>query len=497
MPKKDQKNNGSFIRLDLILLTILVIIGFGLRMYKIDNLVADWHSWRQADTAAVARNFTRTGFDLLHPRFDDLGSNQSGFDNPQGYRFVEFPFYSAIFAGIYKAAPIMPVEMYGRATSAVFSLFTLCVIYYLLLKEENRIAAFIGGLLYAILPFVVYYSRVILPEPTATSLAFLSIFFMYIATSVFTQDKQKNIRYWVYTALSCVFFALALLTKPTTIFYSLVLLYLLCRTHRFKVITTIHVYVFFVMAFIPFAAWRMWIAQFPEGIPASSWLITSVNTFEGQKNIFFKPAFFRWMFYERIANLILGGYGTILLFLGIVKKPKKSLLLTFIGIAALAYLFTFQGGNVQHDYYQTILLPAIAIFAGVGGSFLFEEKKPYRNTFITVLGVALVIGFTFLFSYYKVKDFYWTDPDLIASAKVINTVTPQGAKIITDRDGDTTLLYLADRKGYAATVSDLATLKTKGMEYFVTLKKEVADAVKKETDYDIVFESEKVYIFKL
>jgi len=483
----------KFKRLDFILLFLLISVGLAARLYKIDSPVADWHSWRQADTAAVSRNFVRNGFDLIRPRFDDLGSNQSGIDNPQGYRFVEFPFYNAVFATLYKIAPVTSIEIIGRLTSSIFSLLTLCVIYYLLLKEESRIAAFFGGLFYAILPFVVYYSRVILPEPTATSLAFISIFFLHVAT----QEKNKQGKSILMYSLSCIFFALALLTKPTTIFYVIPLIYLFCLRYKWRVITSVQVYIFMILAFAPLVAWRMWIANFPEGIPASSWLITTVNTFEGPKNVFFKPAFFRWMFYERISNLILGGYGTAFLLLGILKKPKKTFLLTSIGFAAMFYMFTFQGGNVQHDYYQTLILPAIAMFCGLGVSFLFEEKKLYRNTAINIAVIIIFVIFTALFSFYKVKDFYWTDPDLLASAKIINTVTMPGSKIITDRDGDTTLLYLADRKGYAATVSDIETLKSRGMQYFVTLKKEVADAVKEETDYEVVFESEKVYIFKL
>ena len=33
------------------------------RLYRVTGPVADWHSWRQSDTAAVARNFTKFGFD--------------------------------------------------------------------------------------------------------------------------------------------------------------------------------------------------------------------------------------------------------------------------------------------------------------------------------------------------------------------------------------------------------------------------------------------------
>src|SRR3989338_11713525 len=114
---------------DLLILLVITIIAIVFRLYKIDTPLADLHSWRQADTAAVARNFARDRFDLLHPRYDDLSGRESGQENPQGYRMVEFPFYNAIFALIYKLSPVLPIEVYGRLTSVIFSLLIIAVIY--------------------------------------------------------------------------------------------------------------------------------------------------------------------------------------------------------------------------------------------------------------------------------------------------------------------------------------------------------------------------------
>ncbi len=79
-----------------IWLLLIVILAFSVRLYCIDFPLADWHSWRQADTSAVSRNFVKSGFDILHPQFDDLSNVPSGKENPQGYRFVEFPFYNIL-----------------------------------------------------------------------------------------------------------------------------------------------------------------------------------------------------------------------------------------------------------------------------------------------------------------------------------------------------------------------------------------------------------------
>src|SRR5689334_16872031 len=85
-----------------IVLFFIFLIGFASRLYKINNPIADWHAWRQADTSAVSRNFVTGGFNLLYPKFDDLSNVPSGiYDNPQGLRFVEFPIFNVFQATAY------------------------------------------------------------------------------------------------------------------------------------------------------------------------------------------------------------------------------------------------------------------------------------------------------------------------------------------------------------------------------------------------------------
>jgi hypothetical protein len=151
-------------------------------------------------------------------------------------------------------------------------------------------------------------------------------------------------------------------------------------------------YLYFIAAIAPFILWRMWISHFPEGIPGFEWLITSVNTYEGQKVIFFRPAFFRWIFHERILLLIMGGYAVIFPILGMLEKSKKTFLPPLIMAAAIMYLFVFQGGNVQHDYYQTVILPALALMGGIGIARLLSKQAHDRALVINIFAVIFILG---------------------------------------------------------------------------------------------------------
>lgn len=484
MNEKKKHKEKVFSKTDFAIITTILVLGLILRLYRINIPLADWHSWRQADTAAVSRNFVKSGFDLMLPRFDDLSNTQSGKLNPQGFRMVEFPFFNAIPALLYKSIPHLPLEVYGRLTNIFFSLVLIAIIYHLLYKEEGKLAAIFGSLIFAVFPFFVYYSRVVLPDMTAISLFFSGILFLYIWG-----------RGHFFYVLSIILSALALLIKPTVIFYFLPIFYIFYKKYGLEFFKKALFYGYIFLSLIPLALWRLWIAKFPEGIPASDWLFTSVNTSEGLQRIFLKPAFFRWIFEERILILIMGGYMVSFLILGILKKPKKSLLFYWMGIGALLYLLTFQGGNVQHDYYQIIILPPLAIFSAIGINFLLQEKKIFQSIFLNISLILIVILFSIATSYYRIKNYYSYSSDLTNIAKIISTVTEPNSYIITDTTGDTTLLYLADRRGYPVIFDDLTKLKKQGMQYMVTMNKDTAETAKKQ--FSLIFESDKVYIFKL
>src|SRR3989338_4745861 len=112
---------------EYIFVSIIVVLAFLARTYRLNEPLADWHSWRQADTSSVTRRFVSEGIDLLHPRYDDLSSIPSGKDNPQGWRFVEFPIINALTAVTFNGIGVLSLEVWGRLTSIAFSLGAILV----------------------------------------------------------------------------------------------------------------------------------------------------------------------------------------------------------------------------------------------------------------------------------------------------------------------------------------------------------------------------------
>jgi 4-amino-4-deoxy-L-arabinose transferase-like glycosyltransferase len=146
-----------------LLLLLILAAGLFSRLYKINIPLADHHSWRQADTAAVARNYIKESWDFLRPRIDNLVPLHPGVPNKGRLFLVEPPVYNSIVAGFYSLLGVQ--ERWARLVSVIFSLGSIVFIYLIsgfLLGEKTGL---LSALFMAILPYNIFYSRVILPEP--------------------------------------------------------------------------------------------------------------------------------------------------------------------------------------------------------------------------------------------------------------------------------------------------------------------------------------------
>ena len=232
--------------------------------------------------------------------------------------------------------------------------------------------------------------------------------------------------------------------------------------------------------------------QFPEGVPANSWLFNGGN-------IRFKGAFFYWVFADRIGRLILGYWGVFFLGLGILynstrkftNRGKRSHIGFFYSflVSSLAYIFIIARGNVQHDYYQILILPSIFLFVGLGLRFLFSLTQEYANTYVSS-GLALLFSLFMLgFGWYFVRDYYNINNFAIVEAgRAVDKLTPKNAKVIAPYDGDTAFLYQTNRQGWPAYEKDLQGLIGLGADYLVLVNPNENDRNLKD-QYKVVSES--------
>ena len=243
-----------------LLLALVLIIGFIVRLYKINNPVADWHSWRQADTAAVTRIYIEKGINLLIPRYEDISSIQSRIFNPNGYRMEEFPIYNAIGAVLTVHVGHLSLEVWSRLITILCALTTSVFLYLIGKRFIGTIGGIMSAFFYLFIPFNIYFTRVILPDPMGVMFGIISIwlFVKFIDSSKYS-----------YFYLSAAFFALMLLIKPYLGFYAFPMAYLLISKYGLKKILCdrkiiISGILYTLVAFVPFILWRWWESKFPQ-----------------------------------------------------------------------------------------------------------------------------------------------------------------------------------------------------------------------------------------
>jgi|SRR5579859_758301 len=479
-----------------LLLGFLIVVAFSCRFfYKLDTPLADWHSWRQADTVSVTREYIKHGYSFWLPHFQDLSNIPSGLDNLEGYRMVEFPVLNYGIAQLILHVPSLDLVVTSRVVSIVFSLISVLALYWIVFGlSQKKMLAFLSSFVLAVLPYSVYYSRTTLPEPAMLAFQLLSVLFCLWWVRAIKQ-KSGLLPRLLLGLLTIFSFAMALLLKPFVVFIAPVMATIAFWELGFATFTSFDLWIGAAVSVVPLLLWRNWIAHFPAGIPANTWL------FNGN-GIRLRPAWWRWLFADRFGRLILGYWGLIFLFLGLtVQEGKKrfslfdlcSLVYFF---SMMAYLIVVATGNVQHDYYQIMLTPIIAILVARGVWSLQLLAKHFGHPFI-IYGTAIVaIALTSYFSWYEVSGYYnINNPAIVEAGKAVDQLTPPDAKVIAPYGGDTAFLFQTNRTGWP--VGGLIDEKIKmGAQYYVTTTED-DEAKKLEQKYPVIAKTSQYVIVQL
>lgn len=399
-------------KLKTIFLGLILTVALLVRLYQIQAPIADWHSWRQADTASVTRSFIKEGFNPFLPKYDDSSVvSDRPFPNLERYRFVEFPIYNMIVYPLYLVFGVQ--EWLHRLVSVIFSLGSLIFLFLIVKKYAGEMEAYISSIIFAMLPFNIFFNRTILPE---NALVFFAL----------------GMIYWWGRRRGVVFASLAFLIKPWAIFF---LLPFGKKLFNKKAIFML------AISLMPFLLWRFWIMQFPEGIPAGGWLLNG-------DNIRFRPAFWWWMISERIGGEILGVTGAFLFFLGLILK-RNNYFFHLFALSLFLYFIIFATGNVRHDYYQIIFVPVASVLVSFGLVGLFRSLVDFIPRIFTISLGVLFFVLMFYFSWMQVKELYKiNNPVIIEAGKRADQILPREAIVVAPYNGDSAFLYQINRPGW-------------------------------------------------
>lgn len=470
---------------EYILLAIILTLGFVVRLYKIGNPIADWHSWRQADTASVSRVYLQKGINLLLPRYHDVSSIQTGIFNPEGYRMVEFPFYNAAAALLAGNFTSISLEVWSRLVTIAVALATSFFLYLIGKRIMGKWVGILSAFFYLFIPYNIYFTRVILPDP-------MGVMFGIVSLWAFLEFTERDKRIFFY--ISSVFFALALLIKPYLGFYLFPIIYLAVRKYGIKNFfgekkVMVGALVYLGIAFTPFFFWRGWEAQFPEGIPFYEW------AFNGNL-IRFRPSWWYWIFGERLGHLILGSLGVIPFVFGVLNTKVKNLFIQAFLAGALFYVIGVASANVMHDYYQILTIPVIALALASGSFYLWNggifNKLLTRIIVIVSVGVMLITGWNQIVGNYAINH-----PEIIEAGAMVDKITPKGALVVAPYNGDTAFLYQTNRWGWPAIDDSIDNIIENGAGYYVSVDLGSPDTKMIEKRFETIEKNKKFIIINL
>ncbi|HEX8965904.1 MAG TPA: hypothetical protein VF820_05730, partial [Patescibacteria group bacterium] len=357
-------------------------------------------------------------------------------------------------------------------------------------RRSNEKAAWFVLLFSLFLPYNIYYGRTILPDTSMVSTLLGGMFFL---DKWLDAIRKKTTPQILFLLASLLFTAGSLLLKPYSLFYGLAMVVLVWTVLGWKFIKRWELWIFALLSVAPLIWWRHFMLSYPEGIPVNNWL------FNGN-GIRFRPSFFRWMGYERLTKLIGGYVGIIFVALGSLgiwkTKKDKWFFFSFV-LSAVIYTCVIATGNVQHDYYQIVSLPAVALLMGFGASWLVMFIGKFTSEKIANVIVIFLILVGFWFSWLQVRDYFnINNPNLIIAGNAVAKLTPKNAKVIAPYDGDTTFLYYTQRQGWPSFEHSLDELRKMGAGYLVLVNPKPED-VGIGNDYKIIGSTSAYLLFDL
>jgi MFS family permease len=436
-----------------------ILLGLLARAATVPSPLFDFHSWRQADTAAIARNFVEERFNPLYPQVDHRGARRDG------YVASGLELYAFVVATVARVAGFSPAL--GRLLNAL--LFPLAAL--LLLRFTRRRYGDAAGaaalFLYALgMPLVLFIDRAFMNES------------MLILLAIVCLDAAQEYcatRRWLSLAMLVLASSLIAMVKPTyLVVWGAVGGLFLERFGRQTVLR-----------------WELWLAALITMACGALWfrhaqaLAAMTGLSFGLTDKLFRPDLLTFEYLSRVAirlgKDILGPVGVAFGSYGLAVAWRRRRYAEPLGVLAfLVYLVVVTAGNYEHNYYQLPIAPIWAVLAGLGVATAVDRIGARRAwsadgqsyAAAGILAIALLSTFARSVSahnWYQVDD---------AKVRLCNELAPRllpGERVAFASDMSPDMLFCLHRKGWLmqpeqATGTRLREIAAEGAAVFVTRK---------------------------
>jgi 4-amino-4-deoxy-L-arabinose transferase-like glycosyltransferase len=357
----------------------ILLIALFLRAYNITAPLIGMHSWRQTDTAAMARNYCEHGMNFLYPQIDWGG-------NTAGYVECEFPLYPYLVAILYSTAGF--TEIWGRLFSVIISLVGIYYLFRLVRDLIGTETALWSAFFAAVLPLNVFFGRAFMPEPAMLTSSIIGIYFFYRWT---VDEKLLSL------SLSGVFVALACLLKLPTLYLGIPLIYLAWLKYGKRTFVNFQLWIYAIFVLSCVTAWYYHAHQIllNGGSTFGIWEYGSDKW--GNWSLLSSPEFWNGIIFQSLAEKHFT-WPLFLVFIFSLFLKRLSLKERFFDIWLLAIIFYFivvARGNFVHSYYQLpFMIPAVVYLGKVYARYFKSPilKSPQSLILTICLSGMIVLG---------------------------------------------------------------------------------------------------------
>ena len=442
---------GSFIQ-NNIAFCVLLAVFFMAHLPGLTNPPLDLHSWRQTDTAAVARNLREESVNIFMPRID-MRAQHSGVTG------MEFPLYNGL---LYLTNTVFGfAHWHGRLISLLASCMGMGFFYAFVKRRYDQQTAIVaaGGL--ALLPLWFYFSRNIQPDVLMVSLSLGAI---YYAQRFSETGKRRQL------ILLLIFFSLACLVKLPAVFIAPVILAIIGWRRIRKAMSWQNVGWVILLVVLPSLLWYRQSAYLSANYGLGQYYYGDLSLKLSYELLrqggligvlqFYNLPFAKSTFFYYVFALF-----------GLIRLVARRDWVPLIWAGSIgAFLLIFGNKSFYHNYYSLPLTPILALVMAIGAVWLYQVIAKESRWVAVVLSIVVVVAAA-KHTYQTIKPWYALgSTSALRLEQIMDRLSERRDLVAVNWSGNPQLLYFAHRKGWSLadlSPTALRSLQPLGLKYAV------------------------------
>lgn len=422
--------------LDTLLRLILVAalsLGFMARVATYKSPLFDFHSWRQADTATIARNFATEYFNPLYPQIDARGAQ------PNGFVETGFEIHAFAVAVVAKVAGFDPAL--GRVLSALLFPITALLMFRFVRTRYGDDAGVVALVLWSFcLPLTLYMERAFMNE---AALALLTVLCLRAAQQYCERSRPLDLAAMAVSSLVIA------VVKPTYLIVWAPVLGLFLERYGTRALLRWELWTSGALSVAGGVLWFTHARTLAETTGLSFGLADKLFSTE----ILFSGEYLLKIA-RRLAADLLGPVGVVCVVVGTVLAVRRGKTAEALGLAGFGiYLVVVTGGNFHHNYYQLPVVPIAVVAASLGVTGIaaaLARRRGWNRAGVLSLytGILWLAAMTTFVRSVSAHNWYELDRSRQRLCEDVRPLLMPSDRVVFANERNPDVLFCLDRKGW-------------------------------------------------